>query len=139
MPGLDQSIVIDADPDDVFATYFDVARWPTWCPTIRAVERLEPGPFMVGSRTRVRQPRLPPAIWTVTALEPGTMFAWESPGPGFVTTGVHRVRAVVAGAEATASLTSRGPLCAVSWWLTRRLVASYLDQETAALRRVFEG
>ena len=70
----ESSVWVDRPSDEVFAVYADVERWPEWTASMTSVERLEPGPLQVGSRARIRQPRLPTAIWTVIVLEPGHQF-----------------------------------------------------------------
>ena len=82
---------IDSPTQPIAEVLFDVARWPEWTPTIDAVERLDEGPFRVGSRAKVRQPRLPRAEWQVTEVVDGRSFTWEATGPGLRTIARHEV------------------------------------------------
>ena len=52
----------------------DVERWPQWTESVTSVQRLEPGPLAMGSRARIKQPRLLRATWQVTAIEAGRSF-----------------------------------------------------------------
>ena len=89
----ERSIDIDAAPGHVFDVYVDVERWPEWTPTVTSVERLDAGPLKVGSRARIRQPRLPVVVWEVTELVQGRWFTWVARGPGALTVGRHAVAA----------------------------------------------
>jgi hypothetical protein len=80
---------ISAPTERVWAVVSDIERWPEWAPSVTRVDRLEPGPLAVGHRARIRQPRLLPAIWRVTALEPGRGFTWVTHSPGIRATGGH--------------------------------------------------
>ena len=71
---------IDAPAQSLWEVLFDVARWPEWTPTIDSVELLDDGPLQVGSRARIRQPRLPRATWQVTEVVEGRSFTWEATG-----------------------------------------------------------
>ena len=75
---------IDAPPDVVFAVMTDIERWPEWTPTVTRIDRLGDtgGPLALGSRVRIVQPKVPPAEWMVTALEPGRGFRFVSRSPG---------------------------------------------------------
>ena len=78
MPGLQHSVTIAAAPERVWRLLVDVEGWPSRIPTVDLVERLDAGPLAVGSRTRLRLPRLPEGVWTVTELDEGRSFTWES-------------------------------------------------------------
>lgn len=90
MPGLQHTVTIAAPPERVWAVVVDVERWPERIPTVDAVERLDAGPLAVGSRTRLQQPRLPTAVWTVTELADGSSYTWESSSPGVTSDVPHR-------------------------------------------------
>lgn len=128
------SIRIEAPPQRVWEIYSDVERWPEWTQSIRSVEPLDPGPLVVGSRARVRQPRLPAAVWTVTELVEGSHFLWEAKGPGVTTVGAHVVEADGDGTRATARLDQHGLGGAVIGWLTSRLTRRYLEMEVRGLK-----
>src|SRR3954452_365641 len=81
MPGVEHTVTIAAPPAQVWAVVIDIERWPERIPTVDTVERLDDGPLAVGSRTRLQQPKLPPAVWTVTELIDGTSYTWDSKSP----------------------------------------------------------
>src|SRR3712207_5663719 len=92
-----ERIEIAAAPSDVWAVMIHVERWRDWTPTITSIKRLDGGPFRVGSRARVRQPRPPTAVWTVTALEPGRYFEWRNVSPGLTSVAGHRAEPTAGG------------------------------------------
>ena len=83
---------VGAAPGRVWAILADVENWPTWTPSVSSVTRLDAGPLRVGSRVRIKQPRLPVTTWTVTELSAGESFSWVAAGPGFRATASHRVQ-----------------------------------------------
>ena len=135
----EDSSVIAAPAATVWAIYSDVERWPDWTASVTSVELLDVGPLRVGSRVRVRQPRLPVAEWTVTEIDAGRWFTWVARGPGIRTTGTHLVVPHGDGARATAILDQGGPLGPVVGFLTRGLTRRYLAMEATGLKARAEG
>jgi uncharacterized membrane protein len=138
MPGLQYAVSVDAPPERVWAVVADVERWPERIPTVHAVERLDAGPLRVGSRTRLEQPRLPTAVWTVTELTEGSSYTWESRSPGVTVTAAHVVEPHPDGSRLTLSVTVSGPMSRIGWLMTRSLTKRYVETEAASLRRVAE-
>jgi hypothetical protein len=112
---------------------FDVARWHDWTPTITSVERLDDGPFQVGSRAKVRQPKLPQAVWEVTEVVDGRSFTWQATGPGMTTIAHHEVVPDGTGSKVTLSIEQTGPMGAVAAFVWRGLTQRYIELEAASL------
>lgn len=132
----ESSVDIAAAPDAVWAVWTDIERWPEWTASMTEIRRLDGGPFGVGSRARVKQPRLPAVVWQVTEAEPGRSFVWVARGPGALTEAVHRLTPTGAD-RVTATLIVRqsGPLGTVVGLLMARLTRRYLQLEAAGIKR----
>ena len=139
MPGLKHTATIAAPPERVWAVLVDVERWPERIPTVDAVERLDAGPLAVGSRTRLRQPRLPEAVWTVTELADGSSYTWESASPGVTVTAEHVVEPHPDGSLLTLTVTVSGPMSRIGWLMTRSLTKRYVETEAASIKAASEG
>ena len=129
-----KTVDVPVQPSLVWPVMIDVERWPEWTASTSRVRRLSAGPVAVGSRVRIYQPKLPAALWRVTALEPGTSFTWLSVGPGVRVTACHRVEQAPGGSRVTLSLCYEGLL---GRWLARWVGAlndRYLDLEAQGLK-----
>ena len=125
------SVDIDAPPDVVWAVMSDGERWHEWTASVTSVRRLDKGPLRIGSRALIRQPRFPPAVWKVTALEPGRSFTWRSGMPLMWVYGQHSVEPLGSGTRATLRLTYDGLLARLMGRMTRGITNRYLDMERA--------
>lgn len=133
------SVEIQASPDRVWAVLRDIERWPEWTPTVTSIQRVDCGPLAVGSRARIRQPKLPPAEWQVTELEEGRSFTWVTRRPGVRVTARHWIEAEGAESRTTLSLQFSGFFGPLVARLTRRLNQRYLALEAKGLRERIEG
>jgi len=125
---------IAAPAERVWQVMSDVERWHEWTPSVRSIERLDSGPFAIGSRVVIRQPKFPPAWWKLTAIEPGRSFTWVSAAPGFRVVGHHCVEPTPDGSRATLSLELQGVLGGVWGRLTRDITERYLAMEATGLK-----
>ena len=138
MPGLHHTVTIAAPPERVWEVVVDVVRWPERIPTVDSVERLDDGPLAVGSRTRLQQPKLPEAVWTVTELEEGRSFTWESRSRGIAIAAAHVVEPHDSVPRLSLSVDVTGPLAPVGWLMTRGLTKRYVETEAASMTRAAE-
>ena len=46
---------IEAPPAEVWRVPLDIDRWPEWAPTVTAAQRLDDGPFRVGTQVRINR------------------------------------------------------------------------------------
>lgn len=134
------AIDVEAPARTVFDVYADVERWPSWTSSVTSVELLDRGPLRVGSRARIRQPKLPETIWQVTVLDPGREFSWQARGPGVLTTGTHRVTPITDDtSRVTAILDQQGPLGPVVGLVYGRLTKRYLHTEVEGIKAYCEA
>jgi uncharacterized membrane protein len=134
MRDFESRINADAPVRRAWQVLAELERWPEWTPTVRSVERLDEGPVGVGTQVRIEQPRLRPAVWTVTRWEPERAFAWESRSPGVVVTATHAVEARDEGCKITLRLRFDGLLGGFIGRFSRRMTSEYLSLEAASLK-----
>ncbi|HEU4891906.1 MAG TPA: SRPBCC family protein [Vicinamibacterales bacterium] len=133
------NVDIQAAPERVWAVMSDVERWSEWTASIKSIRRLDKGPFQIGSRAWIRQPKLPPALWKVSELQNGRSFTWVSGSPGIRVLGTHSVEPTPTGSRATLSIHFDGVLGGLLGRLLRGLNEQYLAWEAAGLKRRSEN
>ena len=134
------TIDIGASPDRVWAVLCDVERWPEWTASVAGVQRLDAGPLAVGSRARILQPNLGPAVWRVTELdECAKVFTWATRSMGVKVAGRHEVIPNDAGCRVALSLQFSGLLGPLIARFYRSLNQSYLATEANGLKRRSEA
>ncbi|TDD76499.1 polyketide cyclase [Actinomadura darangshiensis] len=128
------SVDIDAAAETVWALLADVERWPGMTDSIDRVELLDK-PFALSSKARVHQPRLPAAVWTVTAFDENETFTWESRSPGVRTVAAHDIARRPDGTVSVRlAIDQTGPLAPAASLLAGRLTRRYVTMEANGLK-----
>ena len=129
-----RSIDIDAPADRVWDVMVDFSRWKEWTPTVTRIDALDADMLRIGARARIIQPKLPPAVWRLTAF--GTHdFTWVSKSPMVVVTARHWIEPLGPGmCRASLSIQFTGLFGGFVAWLTRAINERYLDLEARGLK-----
>jgi uncharacterized membrane protein len=133
------AVNIEAPPEKVFAVLCDVERWPEWTSTMTSVQRMESGQFAVGSRARVRQPKLLPAVWQVTEFEDKRNFTWTTRSPGLCMSASHAIEPQGADSRVALSLELTGLIAPVIALLFGGLMERYITTESQGLKKRSES
>jgi hypothetical protein len=133
------AIDIDAAIERVWSIMSDVEHWHDWTASVRSIRRTDGGTLKVGSGAWVRQPKLLPAFWRLTTLEPNKEFTWVSKGPGMIVTGRHSVEPRPGGCRALLSIEYDGVLSPLLVWMVGDLNDRYLALEANGLKRRSES
>ena len=127
------SVDINTPVDRVFEVMADTNRWHEWTPSVTSITLLDSGAFRVGTRAMIRQPKFPPAVWKITAMDANS-FTWENRGPGIRVIAHHYAEPTAKGARATLSLRYEGLLAKLLALLTRGITQRYLWMEAIGLK-----
>jgi uncharacterized membrane protein len=140
MPAYEVSIFITAPRESVWRVLAAVVAWPDWLPTVSSVQPLDGKPLKIGARYTIHQPKLRPATWVVTELEPPRCFVWQARSPGLLMIAVHTIEeAPAGGSRVVLRFSFAGMLGAPLGWLFRSTTERYLAQEVASLKLRVEG
>jgi hypothetical protein len=133
------TIEIAASPARVWTVMSDVERWHEWTPSITSVERLDSAPLALGSRARVKQPKLAPATFVVTEWQPERGFDWVTRNPAVTAVGRHWIQPIASGVRVTLSVEFSGPLAGLIAWLYGGLTSRYVQMEAEGLKKRSEA
>jgi len=134
------SITINTGQEAIWKVLSDVARWHEWTPTVTKVEILDSPELKLNNRYKVYQPKLQPAVWTVTALTPPSNFIWESKAPGMHMVAEHILTSKGANkTELTLTFTFNGWLGKLIGRMYGKAAESYIQTEAQSLKKRVEN
>jgi hypothetical protein len=112
-----------------------VVAWPEWLPTVRSVEANSSRVLVTGASFRVVQPKLRPVTWTVSVLNQGRNFVWESSMPGLSLWANHTVEGTPDdGAQIKLEFRFSGLLAPLVALLVGGITGRYLAIEAESLK-----
>jgi len=130
----ENTVLIDAPADRVWQLTIDVTNWPSFTSTMQRVERLDDGPIRVGSSARIKQPGQTPAVWTVTRIDTGREFTWQTKRMGVTMTGSHIVEDVGDRCRNTLTIDITGPMSGLFGIMFGGVLRKSLDTENASFK-----
>lgn len=136
----EQTADIDAPQQRVWEVLSDLEAWPKRIETVDLVELLTPPPLAVGSRVRIKQPKLPEGIWDVTVWDAPSYFEYRQKSGGAAVVAGHRVEPLGEGrSRLTLTLEMRGPLVPIIGLLYKNLTNRYMQTEANGMKRAAES
>ena len=118
----------------------DIAHWSEWSPTVTKLEVLDQPELKLDNRYKIYQPKLQPAVWTVTILQPPSNFTWESRMPGMLMIAEHILKSTgVNQNELMLTFAFQGLLGEIVGRLYRKIVESYIATEAQSLKKRVEN
>ncbi|MGB6132013.1 MAG: SRPBCC family protein [Acidobacteriaceae bacterium] len=130
-----ERVIIQASRAAIWQVLADVESWSCWNPTILQVKPLTNRGLRVGSRYRIAQPKLRPAVYEVTECVPHQAFTWVVRAPGARMIADHRLNAGDgAGTEVELSFATEGVLGAILGGLYAKRIADYVRTEARSLK-----
>jgi uncharacterized protein YndB with AHSA1/START domain len=125
---------IAAPPERVWEVMSAADKWHEWTPSVTSIKLLDGPMFTVGTRALIRQPKFPPALFTLIAIEPGKSFTWVSTAPGMRMIAHHTVEPIPNGSRVTLSLNLQGLLGGLFGRMTKNITERYLAYEGKGLK-----
>jgi uncharacterized protein YndB with AHSA1/START domain len=137
------TVEIAAPPEHVWAILEDVERWPEWTQSMSKVEILD-RPLALGSRVKIKQPRLPGATMTIFSLEADQSFSWRTKSLGLESEAHHDIVSSTPGAPGSRTrVTLRfelgGPAAAIAGFFWGSMIRRYVEMEGDGLKARSEG
>jgi uncharacterized membrane protein len=136
----EKSIDIDTPRERVWDVLSDIGAWQQRIETVDSVEVLTSAPISVGSRVRLKQPKLPEGTWDITVWDAPSYFEWTQKTGGATSVAGHRVDALGDDrARLTLTLDMRGILIPIVALFYKGLTERYMTLEAEGMKRAAES
>ena len=132
------TINIDTTIDRAWELTLDVESWPNHTPTMTSIDRLDTAPLAIGSKVRIKQPAQRARKWTVTALEPESLFAWRTRAMGVTMTATHSLEPIPTGIAQTLSVDLTGRFSRLIGAIILRPISKAIATENEGFKRAAE-
>lgn len=133
-----QTTTVHADIAKVFGVLTDVENWHSWTKSINKISFTGEKKFEVGGQAKVFQPKLLPAVWTITEITAPQSFTWQTKTLGVSMTATHVLTSTSNGTGVTLQMTYEGLLAGLLYRLSSNLTTQYLTMEIKGLKAACE-
>jgi hypothetical protein len=135
---ISKSEVVDEGASKVFRVLADIENWHLWTRSVTKIAYLEKHEFRVGAKVLVIQPKLSPAVWTITEIIPNRSFVWQTRSYGVNITAKHTLQDGGKGTFIEHQVIYEGTFAWLVYMLTARVTNRYLEMEITGLKNKCE-
>ena len=140
MKSFESSVLVDAPTEKAWGVVSNVAAWPRCLATVSKIDALDGAALGIGCRFVVHQPKLKPATWKITRLDPPRLFVWEARYPGLRIIAEHAViEETPRRARVVLRMTFAGLFGGMAARRLRSVTEDYLAQEGVSFKRTAES
>jgi hypothetical protein len=136
---LEKASLIHSTPEHIFSVLMKLGQWNQWTKSIISISFVNNDSFKVGAKIKVLQPKLSPAVWTITEISENKSLVWEKKSLGLKMTANHFIQESTEGPIVKLQIIYQGFLATVFYKLTASLTESYLTMEIAGLKKRCEN
>jgi hypothetical protein len=136
---LERASLINSTPDHIFSVLKQLDKWNQWTKSIISISFVNNDIIKVGAKIKVRQPKLSPAVWTITEILENKTLVWEKKSLGLKMTANHFIQESTEGPVVKLQIIYQGFLATLFYRLTASLTESYLTMEIAGLKKRCEN
>lgn len=135
---ISKNIIINARPEQIFRVLADIENWNLWTSSVKRITLINDIKFSKGTKARIVQPKLLPALWEITEIEKNKYFTWVTKYIGLKMTGKHIIETKNNITSVESVLIYEGILAKLFYKLTSSLTSQYLTMEINGLKKECE-
>jgi len=136
---INKNIIINARPEQIFRVLADVENWNLWTSSVKRITIINDIKFNKGTKVKVVQPKLLPAVWEITEIEKNKCFTWVTKYIGLKMTGKHIIETKNNVTNVELVMIYEGVLAKLFYRLTSSLTSQYLTMEIKGLKKECEN
>lgn len=129
---------INASINEVYNVLINIEKWKDWTESINEISYISNPRFEIGNKVLIKQPKLFPAIWTITEITKNKSFAWQTKTLGVSITAIHNLSTTAEVTRVENKLIYKGMLAYFMFTLSSKLSEEYLTMEINGLKNVCE-
>lgn len=135
---ISKNILINAKPEYIFRVLADIENWNLWTSSIKKIIIINDTKFNKGTKVKIVQPKLLPAVWEITEIEKDKYFTMEKRYVGLKMIAKHILEPRNNTTSVELVMIYEGVLAKLFYSLTSSLTSQYLTMEINGLKNKCE-
>lgn len=132
------SIKINAKKSKIYNVLINLENWHLWTNSIKKITYLPGHNFSNGNSATVFQPKLSPAIWTITEIVENESFTWKTKTMGVIITAEHNLKSNTNTTILELNVYYEGFWAGLVYILSKKMTSQYLAMEAKGFKNASE-